>query len=341
MGLFSPQRMCFLTNHKTRAMLPTLNKKSNANECNSARLPDISVEIAGVLFRNPVIAASGTFGYGKEYADLLDVSALGGICTKGLTLHPRSGNAGIRLWETPSGLLNSIGLENPGIDRFIQNELPALRKIGPVVIANLSGGSIEEYTEGAAKLSDSAIDMIELNISCPNVRSGGMSFGLDPKAAESVLAPVKKISAKPIIVKLSPNAPDINAIAKVCEDCGADAFSLTNTFKGMAIDIQAQKPVFDNISAGLSGPAIRPIALRMVWELCAATRLPVIGIGGIDSAEAALEFLLAGAVAIEVGSATFAKPTAMTDIISGITRYMQERQIASLAELRSIIPHSR
>jgi dihydroorotate dehydrogenase (NAD+) catalytic subunit len=313
--------------------MPTTLNKSNAIEFNNARSPDISVKIAGVRFRNPVIAASGTFGYGKEYSNLLDVSALGGICTKGLTLHPRSGNAGIRLWETPSGLLNSIGLENPGIDQFIQKELPALRRIGPVVIANLSGGSIEEYTEGAAKLSDSAIDMIELNISCPNVRCGGMSFGLDPKAAKSVLAPVKKISAKPIIVKLSPNAPDINAVAKTCEDCGADAFSLVNTFKGMAIDIQTQKPVFDNVSAGLSGPAIRPIALRMVWELCEQTRLPVIGMGGIDSAETALEFLMAGAAAIEVGSATFANPPAMTNIIAGITNYMQTRNIANLSKL--------
>jgi dihydroorotate dehydrogenase (NAD+) catalytic subunit len=288
--------------------------------------PDCSVTIAGVRFRNPVIAASGTFGYGKEYARFVDCAALGGICTKGLTLNPRTGNAGERLWETPSGLLNSIGLENPGIAAFIEKELPALRALGPVVLANLSGGSVEEYTEGARLLSKTPIDMIELNISCPNVKEGGMSFGLDVDAALSVVKPVRKVCDKPLVVKLSPNAPFLEELATACVRAGADALSLVNTFKAMAIDTTTGRPVFDNISAGLSGPAIRPIALRMVWDVVRALRgagldAPVIGIGGIASANDALEFLLAGAAAVEVGSATFAHPSTMGSIIEGIAAY--------------------
>jgi dihydroorotate dehydrogenase (NAD+) catalytic subunit len=297
--------------------------------------PDLGVTIAGVKFRNPVIAASGTFGYGREYAGLLDVAALGGICTKGLTLNPRPGNTGIRLWETASGLLNSIGLENPGIPAFIEKELPALRQLGPVVIANLSGSSIDEYTKGAALLGASSVDMIELNISCPNVKAGGMTFGLDPSAAASVVRPVRvSLRHKPLMVKLSPNAPDLAAVANACVDAGADALSLVNTFKAMAIDIESRKPVFDNISAGLSGPAIKPIALRMVWELREALRVPIVGMGGIASAEDALEFLLAGAAAVQVGSATFAHPPVMNEIIEGIEAYMRRKGFFDLRELR-------
>jgi dihydroorotate dehydrogenase (NAD+) catalytic subunit len=302
--------------------------------------PDISVTIAGVLFKNPVIAASGTFGYGREYGELIDVSRLGGICTKGLTLKARPGNAGQRLHETPSGLLNSIGLENPGIPAFIEKELPRLRKLGPVVIANLSGSTVEEYAEGAALLNESSIDMIELNISCPNVKAGGMAFGLDAEAAASVAGPVRKAAPdKPLIVKLSPNAPDIAAVARACVKAGADALSLVNTFKAMAIDIHRRRPVFDNVSAGLSGPAVRPIALRMVWELYAALResgppaLPLIGMGGIAGAEDALEFLMAGAAAIQAGSATFPHPPAMIEIIDGIRDFMKKRGIKNLGEL--------
>jgi dihydroorotate dehydrogenase (NAD+) catalytic subunit len=291
------------------------------------------VIIAGVSFRNPVIAASGTFGYGREYRDLLDVSALGGICTKGLTLHPRPGNEGTRLWETPSGLLNSIGLENPGIPSFIENELPPLRALGPVVIANLSGSTVEEYTEGARLLAASSIDMIELNISCPNVKSGGMTFGLDPREAASVVRPVRRASAKPLMVKLSPNAPDLAAVARACVEAGADALSLVTPFKAMAIDLEHQRPVFDNISAGLSGPAIRPIALRMLWELRDTVTVPLIGLGGIAEAEDALEFLMAGAAAVQVGSATFARPPAMLEIIQGIRAYMERWKITRLADL--------
>jgi dihydroorotate dehydrogenase (NAD+) catalytic subunit len=298
--------------------------------------PDLSITIAGILFRNPVIAASGTFGYGREYAGLLEIPRLGGICTKGLTLHPRPGNSGRRLHETPAGLMNSIGLETPGIPAFIEKELPALRALGPVVIANLSGSTVEEYVQGAALLNNSSIDMIELNISCPNVKAGGMAFGLDAEAAAAVTAPVRRAAPdKPLMVKLSPNAGDLGAVARSCVKAGADALSLVNTFKAMAIDIRRRRPVFDNISAGLSGPAIRPLALRMVWELREALGegLPIVGMGGIAGAEDALEFLLAGAAAVQVGTATFTKPPVMTEIIDGIERYMTELGLRGMGEL--------
>jgi dihydroorotate dehydrogenase (NAD+) catalytic subunit len=296
--------------------------------------PDLSVNIAGVWFKNPVIAASGTFGYGREYRGFLDVSALGGICTKGLTLRPRPGNAGTRLHETPAGLLNSIGLENPGIPAFLEQELPALRELGPVVIANLSGSDPAEYAEGARLLAASPVDMIELNISCPNVKAGGMAFGLDPEAAASVVGPVRRAAeGKPLAVKLSPNAPDLAAVARSCVNAGADALSLVNTFKAMAIDIHTRKPVFDRVSAGLSGPAIRPLALRMVWELGEVLEVPIIGMGGIAGPGDALEFLLAGAAAVQVGSATFARPGVMIETIRGIGDYMREKGFLTLGEL--------
>jgi dihydroorotate dehydrogenase (NAD+) catalytic subunit len=301
----------------------------------TAFTPDLSVVIAGVRFQNPVIAASGTFGYGREYRELLDVSRLGGICTKGLTLKPRQGNTGRRLHETPSGLLNSIGLENPGIPAFLEEELPALRKLGPAVIANLSGSDVEEYAEGARLLDASSVDMIELNISCPNVKKGGMAFGLDPESAAPVTAAVRKAAAhKPLMVKLSPNAPDMAAVARACVDAGADALSLVNTFKAMVIDIHTRKPVFDNVTAGLSGPAIRPIALCMVWELRERfPAVPLVGMGGIACAEDALEFLIAGAAAVQVGSTTFAHPPAMAEIIDGIAAYLAKYRLASPKEL--------
>ncbi|MDR0708585.1 MAG: dihydroorotate dehydrogenase [Spirochaetaceae bacterium] len=296
-------------------------------------MPDLSVTIAGVRFKNPVIAASGTFGYGREYSGLLDIEAIGGICTKGLTFKARDGNSGIRLWETASGLLNSVGLENPGIAAFIKGELPHLRTLGPAVIANLSGSTLEEYVKGARLLDGSSIDMIELNISCPNVKSGGMAFGLDPEAAFRVTQAVRAASSKPLTVKLSPNAPCLAAVAKACVSAGASALSLVNTFKAMAIDISRRGPVFDNISAGLSGPAIKPIALRMVWELVEEADVPIIGMGGIASAEDALEFLMAGAAAVEVGAATFAHPPVMNEIVDGIYAYMKTNGIKTVQEL--------
>ena len=296
--------------------------------------PDLSVTVAGVKLRNPVIAASGTFGYGREYEGLLDIAGLGGICTKGLTINPRPGNQGVRIYETPSGMMNSIGLENPGIPAFIETELPGLKKLGPAIIANLSGSTVSEYVQGARILGNSDVDMIEVNISCPNVKSGGMTFGLEPETAASLTRQVRKAaSKKPLMVKLSPNAPDIAAVAQACVNAGADAISLVNTFKAMVIDINARKPVFENISAGLSGPCIRPIALRMVWELYEAVKVPIIGIGGIACAADALEYLLAGAVAIQVGSATFAHPPAMTEIIAGIKAYMKEKNFAQISSL--------
>ena len=300
---------------------------------------DISVNIAGVRLKNPVIAASGTFGYGSEYAELIDVSLLGAICTKGLTMEPRTGNTGIRLWETPSGLLNSIGLENPGIVSFLENELPLLRQMGPAVIANLSGATSGEYTQGAELLNNSSVDMIELNISCPNVKAGGMAFGLDPETAGSLTQAVRKVCKdKPLMVKLSPNAPSIAAVALACVKAGADALSLVNTFKAMAIDTVSRKPVFDNISAGLSGPAVKPIALRIVWELFdtlkeAKANTPIIGIGGISCTNDALEFLMAGASAVQVGSATFSNPHTMIEIIDGLHQYIKNTGLSGISEI--------
>jgi dihydroorotate dehydrogenase (NAD+) catalytic subunit len=295
------------------------------------------VTIAGVRFANPVIAASGTFGYGREYAGLLDIPRLGGVCTKGLTLEPRGGNKGVRLHETPAGLMNSIGLENPGIPAFIETELPALSSLGPVVIANLSGSTIESYAEGARLLSGEAaeaVDMIELNISCPNVKAGGMAFGLCAADAASVVRAVRDACGKkPLVVKLSPNAGDLCGVARACEEAGADALSLVNTFKAIVIDIDRRRPVFDNVSAGLSGPAIKPIALRMVWEVCDAVKVPVIGMGGIAAASDAIEFLMAGAAAVQVGAATFARPIAMTEIIDGMEAFLSARGITRAADL--------
>jgi dihydroorotate dehydrogenase (NAD+) catalytic subunit len=303
---------------------------------NLLKNPDISVTIAGIRFKNPVIAASGAFGYGREYAGLLDVGALGGVCTKGLTLEPKTGNSGMRLHETPSGLMNSIGLENPGIPAFIEKDLPyvqELQKQGLIVIANLSGSSVDEYAEGARLLDMCGVDMVELNISCPNVTSGGMAFGLDPETASYVARIVRKALHKPLIVKLSPNAPDITAVASACIAAGADALSLVNTFKAIAIDVENRKLVFDNVSAGLSGPAIRPIALRMVWELAESVAVPIIGLGGIACTNDALEFLLAGAKAVQVGTATFANPAAMLEIIGGIATYMEKKGIFCIEDL--------
>lgn len=316
-------------------MSENMNAENSVNE----KTPDLSVDIAGIHFRNPVIAASGTFGYGKEYSGIIDVSLLGGICTKGLTLTPRKGNAGTRIWETPSGLLNSIGLENPGIPSFLENELPKLKEMGPVVIANLSGASADEYVGGAALLDESNVDMIELNISCPNVKAGGIAFGLSSGTAAALTAAVRRVSrSKPLIVKLSPNAPNLASVAVSCINAGADALSIANTFQAMAIDTAARKPVFNNITAGLSGPAVRPLVLRMVWELFfamddARMRTPIIAVGGIGRTQDALEYLMAGASAVQVGSSTFAHPASMTDIIDGVYNYMIENKINNIGEI--------
>jgi len=300
---------------------------------------DLSVEIAGVKLNNPVIASSGTFGKGREYSSIFDISLLGAICTKGLTFIPRTGNTGVRVWETPSGLINSIGLENPGVQSFIENDLDYMRRLGPAIIANLSGSSSDEYVKGATLLDRSSVDMIELNISCPNIKDGGIAFGLDAGTSAALVVAVRRACKhKPLMVKLSPNCPSISAVANACINAGADAISLINTFRAIAIDTENRKPVFDNIIAGLSGPAIKPIALRIVWELYDSLRnlkanIPIIGMGGISCTNDALEFLMAGASAIQVGTATFSNPHTMLEIIEGIRRYMATNKISKVGEL--------
>lgn len=297
----------------------------------------INVEICGVKFKNPVIAASGTFGFGREYEPFFDVSKLGGICTKGLTLNKKDGNKGIRIYETTGGLLNSIGLQNPGIDKFIEEELPHMQDYETVVIANVGGGSIEEYVKAVEKLNSTSIPMIELNISCPNVKRGGMAFGIKPDIAFKVVSEVKKICKKPLIVKLSPNAENIVQMACKCCEAGADGISLVNTFSGMAIDIKKRKPLFNNTIAGLSGPCIKPIALRMVYEISKNINVPIIGMGGIADYKDAIEFIMAGAWAVQIGSGNFTKPDICLDIIDGIEKYMYEEGIKSIEEIRGII----
>lgn len=296
----------------------------------------LKVNICGVEFKNPVIAASGTFGFGREFSNYFDVSKLGGICTKGLTLYEKQGNEGIRIHETRGGLINSIGLQNPGLDNFIAYELPFINELDTVVIANLGGGSIEEYVKGIEKLNKTSVDFVELNISCPNVKAGGMAFGIKSNIAYEIVKEVKRASKKPIIVKLSPNAEDIVDMAVKCCDAGADALSLVNTFKAMAIDIYKKKPVFNNVFAGLSGPAIKPIALRMVYEVSEAVDIPVIGIGGIMNWKDAIEFIMAGAAAIQVGSANFIKPDISLDIIEGIKDFLTKEGVKSIDEIKRI-----
>jgi len=298
---------------------------------------NLGVDIAGVHFNNPVIAASGTFGFGKEFAEYIDLNKLGGICSKGLTLHKNLGNKGIRIYETPSGIMNSIGLQNPGIDYFINTELPFMLEKDTVTIANLGGHSVKDYIKAAEILNDTEVPMIELNISCPNVKEGGMAFGTDPAKADEVISKVRRATDKPLIVKLSPNVGSIQDFAKLAQNCGADAISLVNTFNAMAIDIKAKAPVFVNKTAGLSGPAIKPIALRMVYEATHAVDIPVIGMGGIMDYKDAIEFIMAGASAIQVGTANFIDYNTMIDIVAGIKNYMREENITDIKEITGII----
>lgn len=293
--------------------------------------------LLGVTLKNPIIAASGTFGFGREYAGIFDVSRLGGISSKGLTLHGSPGNKGERIYETPAGLLNSIGLENPGVARFVNEEAPFMRTLGCAVLANLGGHSAEDYVEGARLLNDADIDILELNISCPNVKAGGMAFGMDPACAAGITAGVKAVTRHPLLVKLSPNAPDLIAVARACQDAGADGLSLVNTFLGMAIDIARKKPVFENVYAGLSGPAILPVALRMVHQVAHSVTIPVVGLGGIATWQDALRFLMAGAVAVQVGSMTFADPAAMLAVIDGLAAYCEREKLSNISQIRGIV----
>ncbi len=295
------------------------------------------VKIAGVEFKNPVIAASGTFGFGKEFSEYIDLNKLGGICSKGLTLHRNLGNKGVRIHETASGIMNSIGLQNPGIDYFTKEELPFLEKFDTVAIANLGGHSVDDYVKGAEILDKTSVPMIELNISCPNVKEGGMAFGTEPKKACEVIKKVRRVTNKALIVKLSPNVGSIGDFAKIAENEGADAISLINTINAMAIDIRKRRPIFENKTAGLSGPCVKPIALRMTYEASSAVDIPVIGMGGIMTYEDAIEFIMAGASAIQVGTANFIDYKSMENIIDGISNFMREEKIESLEEIRGII----
>ncbi len=296
-------------------------------------MADLRVKIAGVELKNPVITASGTFGFGREYNALYPISRLGGISCKGTTLHKRLGNPPPRIAETPSGILNSVGLQNPGVDAFIRDDLPWLKEQGTVVIANLAGSVIADYCEAAEKLDETGVDMIELNISCPNVRQGGASFGTSCASAQEITAAVRKVTRKPLIVKLTPNVSSVSDIAAAVEDAGADAVSLINTLTGMRIDICTRRPVLRNNTGGLSGPAVFPVAVRMVWETAKRVHIPVIGMGGIASWEDAVEMMLAGASAIQVGTAMFADAFVPVKIIDGLERYLEENQIQSVTEL--------
>ncbi len=295
------------------------------------------VNIGGVKLKNPVIAASGTFGFGDEYNQFYDVGILGGISSKGLTIKRKEGNDGIRIYETKSGIMNSVGLQNPGVEGFIKKELQTMKKFDTAIIANLGGGTIEDYIEGVKLLSGVDIDILELNISCPNVKHGGMAFGIKEDIAFEAVKEVRKVCTKPLMVKLSPNAENIVKMAERCCEAGADSISLVNTFNALAIDINNRKPIFNNKTAGLSGPAIKPIALRMVYEVCKAVNVPVVGMGGIMNWKDAIEFIMAGAEAVQVGTANFSNPYAAKEIVEGIEKYMKNEGIKDLNEIRGII----
>jgi len=296
--------------------------------------PDLSVNLAGISLRNPIMTASGTFGYGEEFAGYMDLEKIGAIVTKGLSLRPRAGNPMPRIVETAGGMLNAIGLQNVGIDAFIENKTPFFRSISTPVIVNFFGNSVEEYAELAARLDAvPEVSGVEINISCPNVKHGGIVFGTDPKAAFSVVRAVRESTGKPVIAKLSPNVTDIVEMALACAEAGADSLSLINTITGMAIDLQKRRPRISNVTGGLSGPAVKPVALRMVWQVYQAVKLPIIGIGGIVTATDALEFMVAGATAVQVGTANFMTPDASQRIAEDMERYLKENGVRDVKEM--------
>lgn len=299
---------------------------------NFARL---ATDFAGIKMKTPVMGASGTFGFGIEYKDFLALDRVGAIISKGLTPLPRAGNEGVRIAETPAGMLNCIGLENPGIDSFLAEVLPKVREQAgdTAFIANFSAGTVEDYGMMAAKLDVDGVDGVEVNISCPNVREGGIVFGTDPKAAAAVTEAVRKNTGKPVIVKLSPNVTDIAVMAKAVEEAGADAIALINTLTGMVIDTKSWRPLLGNVTGGLSGPAVKPIAVRMVWQAANAVRIPVLGLGGIASGEDAVEFLLAGASAVAVGAENFVHPDAVERIAEDIDAYLEARGLTHVSQL--------
>jgi len=293
----------------------------------------LGIDFAGVHFKNPIIPASGTFGYGREFEEFFPLSALGGISVKGTTGQRRNGNLPPRIAETPSGMLNSVGLQNPGIDHFIAEELPYLKTKDTVIIANIAGSTAEEYEEIARKLDDTDVDMVEVNISCPNVKAGGATWGVTCEGAASVTKAVRAATSKPLIVKLTPNVTNITEIAKAVEAEGADSISLINTLLGMRIDIRTRRPILHNNVGGLSGPAVFPVAVRMVWQCFNAVKIPIIGMGGISTWEDAVEMLLAGASAIQMGTAIFTDPWSPIKVIEGLNKYMDDNGIKDLSEI--------
>ncbi len=298
----------------------------------------LEVEIAGLRLKNPVMTASGTCGYGTEFRRIYDVSCLGAVVTKAITVEPRLGNPAPRLVERPAAMLSSCGLQNVGIDIFIRDKVPLLRDFGTTVIANIAGATLEEFQLLAARLdSCSEINALELNLSCPNVKSGGMAFGVDPEAVEDITRAVKGVTAKPVISKLSPNVTDIVEVACAAEAGGADAVSLINGLLGMAIDVKARRPYLANVTGGLTGPAIRPVAVRMVWQVARSVHIPVIGMGGISCPEDALEFLLAGATAVEIGTANLVSPRTPLRVIDGIGLYLKDNGFNSVSDLRGVL----
>jgi len=301
-------------------------------------MADLRIKIGPLEFRNPVILASGTCGYGSELEDFIDLSEIGGIIVKGTTLEPREGNPYPRMAETASGMLNAVGLQNKGIDHFEKNIYPHLAEYKTHVIVNINGNTIEDYVELSRRINSfSAIPAIELNISCPNVKQGGMVFGTNPASARKVISAVRRVYDKTLIVKLSPNVTDITEFARISQEEGAEAVSLVNTFLGMAVDISNMRPKLSTITGGLSGPAIKPVALRMVWQAARAVTIPVIGLGGIMNAEDALEFIMAGATAVQVGTASFINPRAGTEIVAGIEKFLVEKEIDSVSTITGII----
>ena len=296
-------------------------------------MPDMKVNLAGVELKNPIVVASGTFGFGREYAQFYDLGELGGICAKGLTLHRREGNPAPRIAETPMGILNSVGLQNPGVDAFIEHELPFMRQYDTKVIANISGNTPEEYGIMCEKLSAAGVDMIEVNISCPNVKAGGLAYGTRPELAAEVTEMAKKHSTVPVMVKLSPNVTDITEIARAVEAAGADALSLINTLRGMRIDINTRRPVLKMNTGGMSGPAVLPVAVRMVWEVANAVNIPILGMGGVSKGEDAAQMMLAGATAVAVGTACIADPFAPIHVRDGLAAICDKQGLASVSEL--------
>ena len=294
---------------------------------------NLSVDIAGVTMKNPVTTGSGTFGSGEEYSEFLDLAALGAVTTKGVANVPWPGNPTPRVAEVYGGMLNAIGLQNPGIDVMIERDLPMLQEAGATVIINVCGKSEKDYVEVVERLADQPVDLLEINVSCPNVKEGGIAFGQDPKALYEITKAVKAKAKQPIIMKLSPNVTDITEMARAAVDAGSDALSLINTLTGMKIDIEKRDFVLANKTGGMSGPAVKPVALRMVYQVANAVDVPIIGMGGITTAEDALEFIMAGATAVSVGTANFINPTATVDVIEGIKAYMERHQIEDIQEL--------